>query len=107
MKKFYTLALATVVAFSASALDLKQAPLRQSAPAKAMKSELRMVTSMKKVAEKNSKLIQAPVTEDKAVSATDLEGLWVFSMGDYYFQTSVGSTDPSPAYPCGWWSCSR
>lgn len=94
MKSFYTLLAAAVVAFSASAVNLnveraKQVrtlePAKKEAVAQAKKPA---VTKIAKV----ERSVDAKLMGARKVSGnTGIEGTWEFQLGDYYFQTSIGS----------------
>ena len=92
MKKLYSFALAAAVAISASAFDLnvKGLQLREASPVKSETSHMKVVTSMKKVSDKiDNSVAKAP---QKAAPISELVGTWEFQLGDYYFQTSTGSS---------------
>ena len=94
MKHFYALALAAAVTLSASAFDLKvdgartvkaKAPEAKAAHVNVAAPSKAMVKSMTKVADKNV----STGVKSKAVAAADLEGTWIFTLGDFYFQSSI------------------
>lgn len=89
MKKFYTIALALAVALSASAgTELK---LRTNADfsAKTLKTDAPVM--LKKSAKELTNAMPAPKKSKKAaVSAADIAGEYTITLGDFYFQGSVG-----------------
>lgn len=89
MKKFYTIALASVVALSASAgTELK---LRTNADfsAKTLKTDAPVM--LKQSAKELTNAMPALKKSKKAAaSAADIAGEYTITLGDYYFQGSVG-----------------
>lgn len=102
MKKFYTFLMAAAVVGSATAANhvvnlnvekqlqktvvsskVQNAEVRK---AKASKSSITQSASMQKFEGKTVKSIR------KADGQATVEGLWVFDMGDYYFQSSINGT---------------
>ena len=100
MKKFYALALAASVAASASAFNLNLENVQRQARSLDLSKKEAPATpfsaSMVKrdIAGTQTHLLSAK----KADALTTLEGNWTFTMGDYYFQGSVGPVEI--AYTC-------
>lgn len=92
MKKFYTLALATAVALSASAgTDLK---LRGNADfsnkALTLKADKAQGLTMLKKQTSALSAVSPSLKAKKAASAADIAGEYTITFGDYYFETSTG-----------------
>lgn len=91
MRKIYLLTLAAGVALSASAVNLNVSKsLRSPVPAK---KEIRSIVATDGI-EVSKDIKNAKVRSiRKADSEASIEGSWIFTMGDYYFQSSVGIID--------------
>ncbi len=90
MKKFYTLALATAVTLSASAVSRT---LNELAPAKKQTgvSVLKMVKKSDASSLKKSEFGKVSNIRE-AAPAADLAGEYTITIGDYYFQSSINGT---------------
>lgn len=89
MKKFYTIALASVVALSASAgTELK---LRTNADfsAKTLKTDAPVMLK-KSVKELTNAMPALKKSKKAAASAADIAGEYTITLGDFYFEGSVG-----------------
>lgn len=88
MRKIYLLTLAAGVALSASAVNLNVSKsLRSPVPAK---KEMRSIVATDGI-EVSKDIKNAKVRSiRKADSEASIEGTWIFTMGDYYFQSSAG-----------------
>lgn len=95
MKKFYTLLAATVLAISAMAVSLNLESGKQVRALDPVKKELQKngltfkgVKAQKEKSLNGTKRVLGATKKAPAISG--LEGTWTFSLGDYYFQGSVG-----------------
>ncbi|MCH5347557.1 MAG: hypothetical protein J1E63_10620, partial [Muribaculaceae bacterium] len=97
MKKFYTLLVAAVVAISASAVTLNLESAKQVRALQPVKKEALANATLAPKGVKSKKNVESSLAgktvlraQKKAADAAGIEGTWLFDLGDYYFQTSVG-----------------
>ena len=94
MKKICLLLSCAAVAMSASAFNftLTGKTLKTELPSRQAKSATDMAAMIAKPLD--SSAMRKIGNARKADSSTSIEGTWAFQLGDYYFQTSTGPTQP-------------
>lgn len=92
MKKFYTLALAAAIAFTASAREMQQIELNNAVKSAKLTNtvakESKRVVSMRKVADAKS-VSPAKAPSRAGIDPESINGTWEFIVGDFYYQNSA------------------